>query len=255
MPNHVTHHVRARGPMEALQELLTCFDGRTLDFERIIPMPELLKDSSSPNETALAVYRYRTEGRPPTELLPHLGYRWVREAGAESLEDVVALLERRDADARKTRDVLAVACQAAGLKPPEPTAERLALFQEGERAAQALRETGYANWYDWSVANWGTKWNAYEGHLTEEAGEVIFGFDCAWSFPEPVFEALGERFGALIFRGEWFDEGWMHAGTFRVAGVLETTPFEPRTHDAHSHEVYERVYGNPPVFEEEEEAS
>lgn len=30
------------------------------------------------------------------------------------------------------------------------------------RYMQALRYTGYANWYDWSIAKWGTKWDAYE---------------------------------------------------------------------------------------------
>lgn len=45
------------------------------------------------------------------------------------------------------------------------------------------------NWYDWAVENWGTKWNSYEGNVTEEG----ISFTTAWSPPAPVIAALAKQ--------------------------------------------------------------
>ena len=45
------------------------------------------------------------------------------------------------------------------------------------------------NWYDWCVSNWGTKWNSYEGQVTEDG----IGFNTAWSPPAPVIAALANQ--------------------------------------------------------------
>jgi hypothetical protein len=62
---------------------------------------------------------------------------------------------------------------------------------------------GDMNWYDWSIKNWGTKWNSYDGGY-DEGTHTIF-FDTAWSAPHPVIEKLGELTG-LSFMHEWADE-------------------------------------------------
>lgn len=64
---------------------------------------------------------------------------------------------------------------------------------------------GHRNWYDWCVANWGTKWD-----VTQEAGgdaemsddqlEVRLSFDTAWSPPIAFYqhmESLGFRVDAF----------------------------------------------------------
>lgn len=50
------------------------------------------------------------------------------------------------------------------------------------------------NWYDWSVENWGTKWNSFEGNVTD-AG---IGFSTAWSPPIPVIAALAKKIGKTL---------------------------------------------------------
>ena len=49
-------------------------------------------------------------------------------------------------------------------------------------------------WYEWRIANWGTKWGAYS--IQEVAGEKHFTvrFDTAWSTAEPVWEAIAEQY-------------------------------------------------------------
>ncbi len=67
---------------------------------------------------------------------------------------------------------------------------------------QAEREQfGSANWYDWSIANWGTKWNSYGYHdYTEKDFDgATLTFDTAWSNPQPVIDALAAKYPALSF--------------------------------------------------------
>lgn len=65
-----------------------------------------------------------------------------------------------------------------------------------------LERFGADNWYDWSVENWGTKWNAYE--VSWGWGDVYF--QCAWSYPEVIFEALSKLFPDVTIDIEYADE-------------------------------------------------
>jgi hypothetical protein len=46
----------------------------------------------------------------------------------------------------------------------------------------------------WCVENWGTKWNSYDGNVTN----VGIGFNTAWSPPTPVIVALSKRIGKSL---------------------------------------------------------
>lgn len=74
---------------------------------------------------------------------------------------------------------------------------------------QSEREQyGSANWYDWSIANWGTKWNSYGYHdYTEKDFDgATLTFDTAWSNPQPVIAALAAKYPDLHFSHKWADE-------------------------------------------------
>ena len=68
---------------------------------------------------------------------------------------------------------------------------------------------GKDNWYDWSIAHWGTKWNSYgyDGAYTPQDfdGEHI-EFQTAWSRPESVIAALAAKYPDLSFEHKWADE-------------------------------------------------
>ncbi len=60
------------------------------------------------------------------------------------------------------------------------------------------RRYGADNWYDWSIKNWGTKWNAYNVTMERPSdNEVCYLFDTAWGDPRPVYDALGAKFPDL----------------------------------------------------------
>lgn len=51
-------------------------------------------------------------------------------------------------------------------------------------------ERPWFNWYQWHIANWGTKWNAYSGYTKIGKTQIAFVFNTAWAPPMPVFERL-----------------------------------------------------------------
>lgn len=65
------------------------------------------------------------------------------------------------------------------------------------------------NWYDWNVANWGTKWNAYKvswiDGLEPDAYEFLVKFETAWSPPRPVLQAIKDK--GFDVRYTYLDEG------------------------------------------------
>lgn len=47
------------------------------------------------------------------------------------------------------------------------------------------------NWYAWSIQNWGTKWNAVDGHLdVDNEDRIEYSFRTAWDAPRGVIDKL-----------------------------------------------------------------
>lgn len=61
-------------------------------------------------------------------------------------------------------------------------------YEIGEYYVSLIKKYGYYNWYDWSIANWGTKWNACDVDITEDC--LSIQFDTAWSCPEGIFKKI-----------------------------------------------------------------
>jgi len=47
------------------------------------------------------------------------------------------------------------------------------------------------NWYGWCCENWGTKWNSYDGNVSDSG----ISFNTAWAPPTPVIAALAKQIG------------------------------------------------------------
>jgi hypothetical protein len=65
--------------------------------------------------------------------------------------------------------------------------------QEALEAKQAANREryGYSTWYDFNIANWGTKWDVESSNVEiEDANTVTAGFDSAWSPPVTAYERL-----------------------------------------------------------------
>lgn len=85
------------------------------------------------------------------------------------------------------------------------------------------------NWLNWSIRNWGTKWDAYDTSVVHEpAYRTVFKFDTAWSVPWPALLELSALFPRIAFEAEFVDEGWNFAGFRRLrdAKVVRQLDYE-----------------------------
>ena len=79
-----------------------------------------------------------------------------------------------------------------------------------------LENYGFANWYDFNVAKWGTKWeiggNGTEAERDEDGLGFSAPFDSAWSPPTGVCEALVEQgFEVVLY---YYEPGMGYCGKF-----------------------------------------
>lgn len=91
------------------------------------------------------------------------------------------------------------------------------LFQHIKPMPEELRDTtspsDSPNWYDWSVDNWGTKWDACHVDFEEYDDSIVtFSFDTAWSPPIPVYEALADM--GFEVQAYYVEFGMMYAGSW-----------------------------------------
>jgi hypothetical protein len=72
---------------------------------------------------------------------------------------------------------------------PEKQAEQAAI------EAENIKNHGYANWYDWQIANWGTKWDiGGDTEITDFSdNHAVLAFDSAWAPPRGAYWALEEQ--------------------------------------------------------------
>ena len=72
----------------------------------------------------------------------------------------------------------------------------------GDLGREEMKKYGKNNWYNWSICNWGTKWNAYDCEFYDDTVE----FCTAWAAPEPIYRALGKKFPEYKFIIQFADE-------------------------------------------------
>jgi hypothetical protein len=178
MPNHVTTRCIMTGPTEDIA-LFCALHIRvpdeaaelTLDFDRIIPMPEILKRPGAAY-AKLGIEILTGKPKPGSLSWSFLDPPWVQQLGITTHEALRAWAEKEHPEA----------------------------IEEGRKQIEAYNETGFYDWYDWSIENWGTKWNSYRFAVNYEVeGELSFCFDTAWSFPIPIFTKLAEMFPNICF--------------------------------------------------------
>tara|TARA_Y100000593_G_scaffold48521_1_gene91624 strand:- start:939 stop:1442 length:504 start_codon:yes stop_codon:yes gene_type:complete len=80
--------------------------------------------------------------------------------------------------------------------------------------SEALEKGNRDNWYDWSVDNWGTKWNSSNSDIVNRFDDgdiyvVEINYQTAWSMPLPIWDELAKQYPKLEFRHK-FDEEMQH---------------------------------------------
>lgn len=93
-----------------------------------------------------------------------------------------------------------------------------------KKKALSIRDMDMPNWYDWSIENWGTKWDAYDITLMSNYIE----FDTAWNTPLPIFARMSKELDIPIY-ATYSDEdifGGNCGGLRAIDGIVERVPPE-----------------------------
>lgn len=212
MPNHITNIITAS---PRVISTLHGSENAPVDFNRVIPMPDELVGISANQYECLA--RLLVGALKPAALDGTLASA-IHSLTLRSAEDQLArLLHSQGKSARlfltlwgtvdpespETEETLRSAfCHS------EPGAMRPEDFDNLMRMIRGYKKHGFFTWYDWSVENWGTKWNAYDASISPAGDQAIF--DTAWSTPLPVFTRLSEMYPDEDIRVKYADEDLGH---------------------------------------------
>ena len=114
---------------------------------------------------------------------------------------------------------------------------------DGSTDKAMIEKTGYSDWYNWAVDNWGTKWEVCEfygvdrQHLNDSLDEstITFGFSSAWGPPLGAYDQfladnencslIGRYYeGGCDFMGVW-DNGDDRCYSCSEDGPKSDSPF------------------------------
>lgn len=202
MPNHIVNELTASGPQaeEAIASLRgpDGDDGKAyfVDFNTVVPMPEIMGGSSA----SPAIEEAAQIALDPRGHLEKL-ISAVEAVEDKSLEHLARAGDYAGAGASLH---LSNVWNEMEKNPPKTFSDED--FEVFIKYLRCLKQYGHANWYHWSIANWGTQWNAYGP--PELLSPTQVRFQTAWSMPSPVVVALSRKFPKTTFRIRWADEDY-----------------------------------------------
>lgn len=197
MPNNVQNRIAFSGTKKDIERVFSFLkgEGSVIDFNKIIPMPKDLNIESSSEGTNGMNYLLYLQDKV---MYAHLKGDYKR---VESLPEE-----------RKNR------CLELG---------KVYLLNQ--------RKYGYTTWYEWSCANWGTKWNAYEAY---RGGDDLY-FQTAWSAVPELIGKIVEMFPEVSLEYEWADEDF---GNNAGRGYSEDGEFYYNYCDGNSDEAWKLAF-------------
>jgi hypothetical protein len=204
------------------------------DFNTVIPMPHAIRDSESSSTVSTGLALLGRDDLNAEKMFGFdksldamLSWPWVVEEGITDAVELGRHLHELHPDA----------------------------VDKAREAIRAYEKYGHLDWYSWSIAEWGTKWNAYSLsepvlNVIDPAGvaDLAFKFDTAWSPPIPVLDKLAGMHPTLTIRVRAFDEGW----NFAYVGQGDGGVWQGEYVDA-TDELYELVYGEKPEKHDDEQ--
>lgn len=182
MPNHVKNIITLNGDKKKIREMLEAIKNDdyglgTVDFNKVIPMPESLniESGSKSNAGIKAVKEYLN-----SMLDEHKNKTVTYDDFFNDLRS-----HRNDISDEKEKEI----------------------WDIGVTAVENLHKYDAPTWYEWCINNWGTKWNAYgyDKNADYSKNENLY-FQTAWSAPHPILLKLSEIYPEITFEHEWADE-------------------------------------------------
>jgi len=77
-----------------------------------------------------------------------------------------------------------------------------------------LKKYAHADWYNWSIENWGCKWNNGNDIAIEdeEEGYIRYSFETPWGPPQGIYHALKEQYPEVQITWFYDEPGMQFSG-------------------------------------------
>ncbi len=133
----------------------------------------------------------------------------------ESLEKLTTAITRKDDDGNEFHDLTVLfpvpeelQIKSVWFSTESTDPEYLELSKKYEANKEKY---GFQTWYDWSIANWGTKWSPrieeWEiSHYNDES-TINANYDTAWSPADGLIREVSRQFPTLLFSVTSDEEG------------------------------------------------
>lgn len=273
MPNWVTSSITIRGDKSTIEKIVAqanlnseFFGDRTddqvFDFNGFIPRPKKLDGTRSPaNEMLLSLMLAEEDPSLADDnlsLSDNIVQIWHNTPTGKTrglydfqIQSIEQKLKNWFPTHTKLNTVLAELA-----KHEEYQAEKTK--DENRLNFECLKEFGFADWYEWSIVHWGTKWNCRDVFVdvaTSDDGSSCLSltFDTAWGVPVPILKRIHEDFKVEI-DGMSIDECGNFAAKFNNQNDEFTIAYVSPDSDEdveHLNEISEEVLGFT-MFENEE---
>ena len=256
MPNHVTSMISMKG-ITKLDLFKKENNHKEFDFNKIIPMPEELHvESSSEADNGLYIYClcntfFNGEVEHPTatqilEAFTLMSSSQIKigESNAKMAVQKNSLFFPHFIDIERIKSLI------DAIKKGEELDRLISLYEKGKAYYSNVEKYGFADWYHWSIANWGTKWNAYETQILD--GDTIM-FDTAWAAPLPIIEALSKKYWRVPIYIKYADEDMgSNTGNISFLAGKPLLVIQPDTRSQEAYAIYVSVKGESDCLTKDE---
>lgn len=232
MPNHIQNRLKVIGTPDQIKEVLNFISSTDekgelvqMDFNKIKPMPKGMNEEI------------------------HSGIKmWVEICTGQI--DFASLFQPMETSAtemlKNGKYGTLASLMSAGTAMEHLTGKRqgnVKDFSEEDfnafiQCLKNYREYSSTSWYEWRIANWGTKWNAY-GQNDERNTEDTIHFETAWSSPLDLIAELSKLYPACTLQFDYADEdSGSNAGriTFKNGEAIEV--IQPESQSKEAYDIY-----------------
>lgn len=249
MPNWVTNRIRIEGKdAKAILSAHLAKDEKgqeAFDFNTIERMPDELNiEKSSRSLDGLLLYIAKIN-----PLIDAIGSK---EDKVVPVKKFIALLEK----AFSTMDYERIGVCVIKPKQVDELKEKYgdkldSTIELGKKVFGNLCQFGVPDWYEWSIRNWGTKWNSCNTFLSEDRQTVYF--DTAWSPAIPAIEKMAMMHPEAKIIHEYAEEqtGFMSGRyVYENGSLVEENRFDPYSKEAY--EMSFDLWGNEDDYDFDE---
>lgn len=160
-------------------------DEGNFDFNKLIPMPEGLDKTISGGDImeCVAYYLLKTNTKA-------IFWKLMEKYKIHVYSELKKTDTKSELEAKLIRRIYPDTLRMYNDELYDNNVSKHTPMEVGEHYLNLYKKCGYWDWYGWSNANWGTKWNACETNK----GDDTVCFDTAWCEPEPIWIALSKAF-------------------------------------------------------------